>query len=218
MCPVQKSKKDWLAEMDKKDLNHLNAELIKYPSPHCSTWLDFFLQVLRDCSFLGEDETKNKSGKSKNKSGNPVLRQKVVAEKKLSVLRTALKDNPNSIPLLTKRLKVSSEILDPSTLDQEWKELLFRYPASVPLWKAYLQFMSSQFSTFSVAKMIDALADCIDRFKKIPGSSEEQIMFVIQMAANIWASSGEYCLEVALPFHSSTVTPSNINVVYTHKH
>ena len=151
--------------------------------------MDFF-QALRDCSFEGEDEKKGEKTKIKIKSGNPLFRQKAVAERKLSILRTALQDNPNSVLLLMKRLKISAEILDPSTLAREWKELLFRFPSNVTLWKSYVTFLSSQFSTFSVSKMIDALSSCVDKFRKISGSNEDHILFVIQLAANVWRSAG----------------------------
>jgi hypothetical protein len=120
-----------------------------------------------------------------------VVRQKAVAERKLSVLRTALQDNPNSVLLLMKRLKISAEILDPPTLDREWKELLLRFPSNVSLLKSYVRFLSSQFSTFSVSKMIDALASCVDKFRKISALNEDHIFFVIQLAANVWRSAGD---------------------------
>jgi hypothetical protein len=158
-------------------------------SPHKTTKKNIHFQVLRDCSFEGEED-KN-GGKIKIKSGNPVLRQKAVAERKLSVLRTALQDNPNSVLLLMKRLKISAEILDPPTLDREWKELLLRFPSNVSLLKSYVRFLSSQFSTFSVSNMIDALASCVDKFRKISALNEDHIFFVIQLAANVWRSAGD---------------------------
>jgi hypothetical protein len=99
-------------------------------------------QVLRDYHF--DDDEKS----AKKESGRPVFRQNAAAEKKLSVLDSALKDNPNSVLLLTKRLKILADVSDPAAVDHGWKELLERFPSDVVVWKSYTRFLSTRFSSF----------------------------------------------------------------------
>jgi formyltetrahydrofolate hydrolase len=106
-----------------------------------------------------------------------------VVEKKLSVLRSALTENPNSIVLMIKRLKVLAEISDPATVDKEWRDLVQRYPSNVVVLKSYVRFLSTQFSTFSVAKIIDALSSCVEKFRTVKTSREDHILFVIHLVS-----------------------------------
>jgi len=147
-------------------------------------------QALSECSFEDAGEDSASGRKNKAELGNPVLRQRAVVEKKLSVLGSALKENPNSVVLMTKRLKILSEICDPSVVDAEWKELVERFPNNVVVLKAYVRFLSTQFSSFSVAKTLSALSSCVKKFRNLKSSKEENILYIIQLAANIWKSAG----------------------------
>ena len=113
-----------------------------------------------------------------------------MVEKKLSILTSALRDNPNSIILMTKRLKILSEISDPALVDEEWKELVERFPNNVVVLKSYVRFLSTQFSTFRVTDTVAALSSCIKKFRSVKPSKEENILYIIQLAANIWKSAG----------------------------
>lgn len=101
-----------------------------------------------------------------------------------------MKDNPNSVILMTKRLKILSEISDPSIVDKEWRDLVDRFPNNVVVLKSYVRFLSTQFSTFNVAKTIAALSSCVQKFRNLKASKEENILYIIQLAANIWKSAG----------------------------
>ena len=146
------------------------------------------IQVLRDCSF--EESNSGNEKKVKKESGNPVVLQKAVVEKKLSVLRSALKDNPNSVLLMTKKLNVLAEVSDPEIVDREWKDLVGRFPNDVVVLKSYVRFLSTQFSTFSVVRIVAALASCVEKFRALKASREDHILFIVQLVANIWKNAG----------------------------
>ncbi|KAL0170084.1 hypothetical protein M9458_034680, partial [Cirrhinus mrigala] len=74
--------------------------------------------------------------------------------KKMS-LRAVLekKLNPANVDLKLEKLCLCKELWEPATLQKEWKKLVFIHPNSAPLWRKYLLFTQSHFSTFSVSKV-----------------------------------------------------------------
>ena len=147
-----------------------------------SLWLEFveFQDVsIQDAEFAeaapragGDDEGSDKKvSKKKKASRNVILKQKALVEKKLSILKSAIEKNPKSIRLAVKRLELSRELLDATTLDRQWKELIFIFPRNFDLWHHYLNFVSSHFTNFTVSKIIKSYRACIQKLKQIQTQS-----------------------------------------------
>ncbi|MGH0174410.1 UNVERIFIED_CONTAM: hypothetical protein FKN15_010094 [Acipenser sinensis] len=86
---------------------------------------------------------------------------KVTLEKKIAILERAIESNPGSVKLKLARLELCKELWEPSTLLKEWKKLVFLHPNNTELWKKYLLFCQSQFSTFSVLKVNSIYGKCL---------------------------------------------------------
>lgn len=131
-------------------------------------WLDFveFQNVSYEDSSFGDG-----SQKKKKASKNVILKQKALIEKKLAILKAAIDKNPQSIELAVKRLDLSKEILDTSTLDRQWQELIFIFPRNLDLWQHYLRFVCTHFASFSLTKSLKAFRTCFHKLKNLQGHS-----------------------------------------------
>ena len=79
----------------------------------------------------------------------------------MSIVERALDGNPGSVELKLERLRLCGELWEPSALLKEWKKLVFVHPNSASLWRSYLLFVQSHFSTFSVSKVIAVYGKCL---------------------------------------------------------
>ncbi|XP_028677156.2 nuclear exosome regulator NRDE2 [Erpetoichthys calabaricus] len=84
-----------------------------------------------------------------------------IIEKKISMLDRAIESNPSSVELKLARLELFKELWEPSALLKEWQKLIFLHPNNTELWKKYLLFCQSQFSTFTVSKMNSIYGKCL---------------------------------------------------------
>ena len=95
-------------------------------------YIDFQDIALADSDFeldiANQMITTNTEKKKKSKDSKVFLRSKAIVEKKLSIIKSALDHNPKSVKLSIKRLELSKEIMDSTTLNRQWKELLFLFP------------------------------------------------------------------------------------------
>ena len=148
-----------------------------------------------------------KKDKKAEKAGNVLLRNRAIIEKKLSILKTASEKNPHSILIAVERLKLSKEIYDNATLDRQWKELIFMFPGNVEVWKHYLIFNASHFTTFSVNKISKSYKNFFLKLKQMhsqgnqnfSGTSsqnysmsqiEDEMVSLLVRQANLWTRAG----------------------------
>ncbi|XP_022104815.1 protein NRDE2 homolog [Acanthaster planci] len=94
------------------------------------------------------------------KQGNRKRRAKLIAEKKLAILDKALLRNPNSVPLQLEQLEIGKEFLDGSEQTRQWEKLLKSNPDDIALWREYLLFKQSSFSSFSISKVAGLYGKC----------------------------------------------------------
>ncbi|MGH0161600.1 UNVERIFIED_CONTAM: hypothetical protein FKN15_078503 [Acipenser sinensis] len=117
---------------------------------------------------------------------------KVTLEKKIAILERAIESNPGSVKLKLARLELCKELWEPSTLLKEWKKLVFLHPNNTELWKKYLLFCQSQFSTFSVLKVNSIYGKCLTTLAAVhdgsmvshpalPGTEEAILVCVRQL-------------------------------------
>ncbi|KFP53064.1 Protein NRDE2, partial [Cathartes aura] len=138
-------------------------ELMRGPSPYASK---------------GEQEVRRKS-------------LKLILEKKLAILERAIESNPRNVDLKLARLKLCTEFWEPPALIKEWQKLIFLHPNNPELWKKYLLFCQSQFTTFSVSKINSLYGKCLTTLAAVqdgsmvshpllPGTEEAMLAIFIQ--------------------------------------
>uniref|UniRef100_A0A6Q2YGS9 NRDE-2, necessary for RNA interference, domain containing n=1 Tax=Esox lucius TaxID=8010 RepID=A0A6Q2YGS9_ESOLU len=92
-------------------------------------------------------------------------------EKKVAILDRAVDSNPGCVELKLERLRLCRELWEPAVLLKEWKKLVFVHPNSAPLWKKYLLFVQSHFSTFSVSKVNGVYGKCLSTLAAVQDGS-----------------------------------------------
>ncbi|XP_020039296.1 nuclear exosome regulator NRDE2 isoform X3 [Castor canadensis] len=116
---------------------------------------------------------------------------KLLLEKKLAVLERAIESNQSSVDLKLARLKLCAEFWEPSTLVKEWQKLIFLHPNNTALWQKYLVFCQSQFSTFSISKILSLYGKCLSTLSAVkdgsilshpalPGTEEAMFALLLQ--------------------------------------
>ena len=171
-------------------------------------YVDFQDTALADSEFVigGQAENKKKSKKKSSKNASVMVRSKAIVEKKLSILKSALDQNPKSVILSVKRLNLSKEILDSSTLNRQWKELIFLFPTDVQVWDHYLTFLTSHFTTFTLTQITGAFKECFARLQAMVGQAfrndhedlEDQMSHLLVRLWHLWARAGYREKSVAL--------------------
>lgn len=106
----------------------------------------------------GEQESKRKS-------------LKLILEKKLAILEKAIESNPSNVDLKLARLKLCAEFWEPPALIKEWQKLIFLHPNNPEMWKKYLLFCQSQFTTFSVSKINSLYGKCLTTLAAVQDGS-----------------------------------------------
>ncbi|XP_058847690.1 nuclear exosome regulator NRDE2-like isoform X1 [Acipenser ruthenus] len=135
-------------------VEEFNRKLRENPED-AKTWMEFV--SFQDELMTGPSPfTMNERESEKRKTS-----LKVTLEKKIAILERAIESNPGSVKLKLARLELCKELWEPSTLLKEWKKLIFLHPNNTELWKKYLLFCQSQFSTFSVLKVNSIYGKCL---------------------------------------------------------
>ncbi|XP_066200286.1 nuclear exosome regulator NRDE2 [Saccopteryx leptura] len=96
---------------------------------------------------------------------------RLLLEKKLAVLERAVESNPSCVDLKLAKLRLCTELWEPSTLLREWQKLVFLHPNNTALWQKYLLFCQSQFSTFSVSKIHSLYGKCLSTLSAVKDGS-----------------------------------------------
>ncbi|MBN3294897.1 NRDE2 protein, partial [Amia calva] len=165
-------------------VEEFNRKLRENPGD-AQTWMEFV---------RFQDELTNRPNpftvtESESERGKKSL--KVTLEKKIAILDRAIESNAGSVELKLARLELCKELWEPSTLLKEWKKLVFLHPNNTELWKQYLLFSQSQFSTFTVSKVnsiygkclttLSAVHDgCMVSHPSLPGTEEALLAIFLQ--------------------------------------
>uniref|UniRef100_A0A671LXQ9 NRDE-2, necessary for RNA interference, domain containing n=1 Tax=Sinocyclocheilus anshuiensis TaxID=1608454 RepID=A0A671LXQ9_9TELE len=163
---------------------------------------------------------------------------RAVLEKKLSIVDRAVESNPANVDLKLEKLCLCKELWEPTTLQKEWKKLVFIHPNSVPLWRKYLLFTQSHFSTFSVSKVNSVFGKCLSTLSAVqdgsmvshpplPGTQEDLLDIFLQQCHFLrqagHTEKAVFLFQALLHFaffNSDSVKdlPTRQQVQYTHKH
>ena len=168
-------------------------------------YVDFQDVAMADSEFMLETSSSKKKSKS-SKSASIMVRSKAIVERKLSILKSALDHNPKSVILSVKRLILSKEILDSSTLNRQWKELIYLFPTNVQVWDHFLTFLVSHFTTFTISQITEAFKECFVRLENLVGQAlrndgedvEEHMSHILIRLWHLWSRAGYREKSVAL--------------------
>lgn len=103
-----------------------------------------------------------------------------VIEKKLSIYRKALESNPNSTELLLGMLQEGSILWDSEKTLSMWKRVMKENEHNPDLWKEYILYLQTSFSSFSVSSMRQTYIDAIQTLHSIVRQ-----MFLSKNATNV---------------------------------
>lgn len=104
----------------------------------------------------------NKIGLEKHKKTS-----KISLEKKLAVLEQAVEKNPSSSDLIIPYMDLCVETASSDKIVDKWRDILFNQPQKTLLWKHYLMFCQSNFSTFSVSNTLAIYSKCFSTLSAI---------------------------------------------------
>ncbi|KAL7872672.1 hypothetical protein AOLI_G00117430 [Acnodon oligacanthus] len=145
-------------------VEEFNKKLRENPTD-TDLWMDFIRFQDTLCGVSGVFSGQEGDAESRRLSVRALL------ERKLSIVERALDSNPGSVELKLERLRLCGELWEPSALLKEWKKLVFIHPNSASLWRSYLLFTQSQFSTFSVSKVIAVYGKCLSTLSAVQDGS-----------------------------------------------
>nr|XP_015831138.2 nuclear exosome regulator NRDE2 isoform X3 [Nothobranchius furzeri] len=141
-----------------------NRRLREQPSD-TQLWIQFIHYQDEVSSVAFEEEQGGESAEHRKSSYRAIL------DKKLSIAERAVAVNPSCIALQLERLRICQELWEPSALAKEWKKLVFLHPNSAPMWREYLLFTQSYFSSFTVTKVNSAYGKCLSTLSAVRDGS-----------------------------------------------
>nr|XP_039271618.1 nuclear exosome regulator NRDE2-like [Styela clava] len=130
-------------------------------------------------------------------------RSRIISEKKIEILNQAIKANPRDAKLHLMKLRLKSEIAsDHVTLDNEWENLLFRFPDNIEVWRGYIFYINcNSVSTFSLNRTRRAFSHCVEILRSIKDglykqdtsseiSAEDRLVEVFQEYTDFLSATG----------------------------
>ncbi|KAL0969699.1 hypothetical protein UPYG_G00231080 [Umbra pygmaea] len=179
------SPRDNAAALLSERIEDFNRRLRETPTD-TDAWLQFvhFQDELASAPGVFGDLSENESERRKRSV-------RATLEKKVAILDRAVDSNPSCVELKLERLRLCRELWEPAALLKEWKKLVFLHPNSAPLWKKYLLFVQSHFSTFSVSKVNAVYGKCLSTLAAVldgsmvshdalPGTEEHMLAIFLQ--------------------------------------
>lgn len=179
-----------------------NERLGKEPT-NVSLWLEFVhFQDKAHVHLFCNEETSEKNEKKKK------MNQRALAERKISILDTAIKKNIKSTELQFERLDIGQHIWDDKKLKHEWGTFLFNFPNKIKVWHQYLSFSQTHFTSFNLSSVVKTFAKCTERLQQIesgtflthaapPNIGKCMIDVAVQLA-HVWRQAGFMERSIAL--------------------
>lgn len=129
-------------------------------------------------------------------------RTRAINEKKIEILKSAIKSNPKTAEFQLMKVKLQSEIeSDTSSLDKAWENLLFRFPTCVEVWQGYIHFINcNDYHSFSIKRTRRAFGHCLEIFRSIKrgtfnqelsvAATEERLLQIFTLYTDFIAATG----------------------------
>ncbi|KAJ8044687.1 Protein NRDE2-like [Holothuria leucospilota] len=122
--------------------------------------------------------------------------EKLLTERKLTILTSALEKNPGSLELRLEQVELCKNLWEHGKVDELWQKMLKDHSKSVDLWKHYLLYSQSAYSTFSVSKIASLYGECIQSLQedlcKDDGNSNiiEELLEIFVQLCHFWHQAG----------------------------
>lgn len=192
-------------EMWQGKAKQYNERLGKEPF-NTALWLEFVR--FQDDSYKilyqggdGGDKTNPEEKKHK-------VTQKALAERKISILDSAIKKNIRSLELYFERLEIGKDFWDDKKLKQEWDTLVFNFPNKIDVWHRYLAYVQTHFTSFSLASAVRTFGKCTEKLQNMrdgvfithaaPPDIGKCLVDVATQLAHVWRQGGHMERSVAL--------------------
>ncbi|XP_042203709.1 nuclear exosome regulator NRDE2-like isoform X2 [Homarus americanus] len=179
-----------------------NERLSKEPS-NVSLWLEFVKFQDKAYIYLFHDDS-HKTTTTKKHGRN----QKALAERKISILDSAIKKNFRSVELQFERLEIGKDIWDDKKLKQEWSTLIFNFPNKIQVWHQYLVCMQTHFTSFSLPSVVQTFSKCSERLQQMqsgvflthspPPDLGKCLVDIAVQLAHVWRQGGHMERSIAL--------------------
>jgi hypothetical protein len=88
-------------------------------------------------------------------------------EKKITILKKALESNPDNEVLLLAYLREAQQLWESDKILTLWKRTVEEHARNPTLWKAYILFLQTTFSSFSVSSMREVYAHAIKMLQAV---------------------------------------------------
>ncbi|KAK7074930.1 hypothetical protein SK128_027587 [Halocaridina rubra] len=179
-----------------------NQRLGKEPG-NITLWIEFVRFQDKSFRYLFKtDDDKENAQKRKKVS------LKALAERKISILDSAIKKNPRSLELQYERLVIGQDLWDDKKLKQEWGTLLFNFPNKINVWHQYLAFMETHFTSYNLSNVVNAFSKCTEKLLQIkngtfithspPSDIGMSLVDITLQLAYVWKQAGYVERSVAL--------------------
>lgn len=191
-------------EMWQSNAKRYNERLGKEPH-NIALWLEFvrFQDNSYKVLYRGDDGN-NKDGEGKKHK----LTQKALAERKVSILDTAIKKNMRNLELCFERLEIGKDLWDDKKLKQEWDTLVFSFPNKISVWHKYLAYVQTHFTSFSLASAVRTFGKCTEKLQQMrdgvflthaaPQDIGRCLVDVSIQVAHVWRQGGYMERSIAL--------------------
>lgn len=187
-------------EMWQSRAKQYNERLGKEPH-NVSLWLEFVR--FQDDSYKTLYQGENNDVEKKHK-----VTQKALAERKISILDSAIKKNIRSLDLYFERLEIGKNLWDDKKLKKEWDALVFNFPNKVSVWHQYLANVQTHFTSFGLSSAVRTFGKYSEKLQQMrdgifmtqapPQNIGKCLVDVATQLAHLWRQGGHMERSIAL--------------------
>ncbi|KAK6091211.1 hypothetical protein MT418_008238 [Batrachochytrium dendrobatidis] len=120
--------------------------------------------------------------------------QRVITEKKMSIIDKALKSLPRDERILSAYMDCIMQLHDVENVLSKWDDIIQENPDSFMLWIKYLDFRQTHYAQFSVSQSLEAFQECLETLQEndqdISLESETNLLHVFTRACALLSQSG----------------------------
>lgn len=107
------------------------------------------------------------------KHGNLKNESLLLTQRKLSILEKALEKNPGCLELQLEQVEICRDVWEPTKVSELWTKMLKDHHGNKDLWRHYLLYCQSLYSSFSVSSISSIYGDCVQSLLERVSDKEE---------------------------------------------
>lgn len=149
----------------------LSSSLVAEPN-NIALWLDLVRLQDEYASLI--------TGSYRKQSISAGRTSRVVLEKKLEIYKRALEKNPGQVDLLVGKLEVVNLLYGPKEANEAWSSVLADENTDLPaLWLAYIKFVQSHFTSFSIERFRTVYTSAIRYLNRSRARNRDEVENII---------------------------------------